>query len=60
MSAYINKIKSNFIFILHIDKNVFGIDFENKIKIKIFEALNLINSKIKYFYLFKIIKPNKR
>ena len=60
MSAYINKSKSNFIFILHIGKSVFGIDFENKKKIKIFETLNLINSEIKYFYLFKIVIQNKR
>ena len=60
MSAYINKSKSNFIFILHIGKSVFGIDFENKKKIKVFESLNLINSEIKYFYLFKIVIQNKR
>ena len=60
MSVFINSNSTNFIFLLHINKEVYGIDYENNNKIDVFSAIKLINCKINYFYFFKIIEQKKK
>ena len=60
MSAFVNSNGTNFIFLLHINKDIYGIDYENNNKIGILSAIKLINSNINYFYFFKIIKQKKK
>ena len=60
MSAFINSKRTNFILLLHINKEIYGIDYENNNKIDIFSAIKLINYSINYFYFFKIIKQKKK